>query len=224
MAVLVVEDEAGITAFLRRGLESAGFAVLSESGGRAGALAAQREDVELVILDLGLPDLPGEQVLARIRAARPALPVIVLTAKDAVADRVANLEAGADDYVVKPFSFTELLARVRARLRQPAQPSSVVLSAGGLTLDVRTRRVRVLDEHGAAGREVALSSREFALLETLLRHPGQVLSQVQLLDRVWGYDFDGASNVVETCVRHVRRKVGAERIETVRGAGYRLVA
>lgn len=224
MAVLVVEDEAGITAFLRRGLESAGFSVLSESGGRAGAQAALREDVELVVLDLGLPDLPGEQVLARIRAARPALPVIVLTAKDAVADRVANLEAGADDYVVKPFSFTELLARVRARLRQPAQPSSVVLSAGGLTLDVRTRRVRVDDDGGAGpSREVALSSREFALLETLLRHPGQVLSQVQLLDRVWGYDFDGASNVVETCVRHVRRKVGAERIETVRGAGYRLV-
>lgn len=228
VAVLVVEDEAGITAFLRRGLESAGFAVLSESGGRAGAQAALREDVELVVLDLGLPDLPGEQVLARIRAARPALPVIVLTAKDAVTDRVANLEAGADDYVVKPFSFTELLARVRARLRQPAQPSSVVLSAGGLTLDVRTRRVRVqapsADDDGGAGREVALSSREFALLETLLRHPGQVLSQVQLLDRVWGYDFDGASNVVETCVRHVRRKVGAERIETVRGAGYRLVS
>ncbi|TNM70197.1 response regulator transcription factor [Streptomyces sp. NP160] len=227
MAVLVVEDEAGITAFLRRGLESAGFTVLSESGGRAGAQAALREDVELVVLDLGLPDLPGEQVLARIRASRPALPVIVLTAKDAVSDRVANLEAGADDYVVKPFSFTELLARVRARLRQPAQPSSVVLSAGGLTLDVRTRRVRVqgpsADDAGA-GREVALSSREFALLETLLRHPGQVLSQVQLLDRVWGYDFDGASNVVETCVRHVRRKVGAERIETVRGAGYRLVS
>ncbi|MEH3077380.1 MAG: response regulator transcription factor [Quadrisphaera sp.] len=230
MAVLVVEDEAGITAFLRRGLESAGFAVLSESGGRAGALAALREDVELVVLDLGLPDLPGEQVLARIRAARPSLPVIVLTAKDGVSDRVANLEAGADDYVVKPFSFTELLARVRARLRQPAQPSSVVLSAGGLTLDVRTRRVRVHEVAEGSGdddgrsREVALSSREFALLETLLRHPGQVLSQVQLLDRVWGYDFDGASNVVETCVRHVRRKVGAERIETVRGAGYRLVA
>jgi len=225
MAVLVVEDEAGITAFLRRGLESAGFTVISESGGRAGAQSALREDVELVVLDLGLPDLPGEQVLARIRAARPALPVIVLTAKDAVSDRVANLEAGADDYVVKPFSFTELLARVRARLRQPAQPSSVVLSAGGLTLDVRTRRVRVGDAGDVAGtsREVALSSREFALLETLLRHPGQVLSQVQLLDRVWGYDFDGASNVVETCVRHVRRKVGAERIETVRGAGYRLV-
>jgi len=226
VAVLVVEDEAGITSFVRRGLESAGFTVLTESGGRAGLLAAQREDVELVVLDLGLPDLPGEQVLAGIRRVRPALPVIVLTAKDAVADRVANLEAGADDYVVKPFSFTELLARVRARLRQPAQPSAVVLAAGGLRLDVRTRRVRVEDPEGCAGggREVALSSREFALLEVLLRHPGQVLSQVQLLDRVWGYDFDGASNVVETCVRHLRRKLGAERIETVRGAGYRLVA
>jgi DNA-binding response OmpR family regulator len=161
--------------------------------------------------------LSGEEVLTRLRALRPALPVIVLTAKGAVADRVANLNAGADDYVVKPFSFSELLARLRARLRNPDQPSPVVLDAGGIRLDVRTREATV------AGREIALSSREFALLEVLLRHPGQILSQTQLLDLVWGYDFEGASNVVETYIRHLRRKIGSERIETVRRAGYRVV-
>jgi DNA-binding response OmpR family regulator len=134
-----------------------------------------------------------------------------------VADRVANLDAGANDYVVKPFSFSELLARIRVQLRRPDQPSSVVLVAGGISLDVRTRRATVADQ------QVALSSREFTLLEVLLRHAGQVLSQTQLLDQVWGYDFEGSSNVVETYVRHLRRKLGAHRIETVRGAGYRLV-
>lgn len=217
MAVLVIENEPGISDFLRRGLEAAGFAVHIETNGHQGLMAAQREDIDLVVLDLGLPGLPGEQVLVRLRTTRPALPVIVLTAKDAITDRVANLEAGADDYVVKPFSFSELLARVRARLRQPDQPSPVILTAGGIRLDLLSRRARVTD------REVALSSREFTLLEVLLRHAGQVLSQTQLLDQVWGYDFEGSSNVVETYVRHLRRKLGAERIETVRGAGYRLV-
>ncbi len=143
MAVLVIEDEPGITDFLRRGLESAGFTVAIEADGHRGLLAAQRDDIDLVVLDLGLPGLPGEQVLRRLRTTRPALPVIVLTAKDAVSDRVANLEAGADDYVVKPFSFSELLARIRARLRHSDQPSPVILSAGGIELDVRTRRARV---------------------------------------------------------------------------------
>ena len=217
MAVLVIEDEPGITNFVRRGLEAAGFTVVTEADGQLGLLTAQRDDVDLVVLDLGLPGLPGEQVLRRLRASRPALPVIVLTAKDAVRDRVQNLDAGADDYMVKPFSFSELLARIRARLRRADQPLSVVLVAGGISLDVRTRRATVDD------REIALSSREFTLLEVLLRHAGQVLSQAQLLDLVWGYDFEGASNVVETYVRHLRRKLGAQRIETVRGAGYRLV-
>jgi len=217
MAVLVIEDEPGISDFLRRGLEAAGFTVHIETDGHQGLMAAQRADIDLVVLDLGLPGLSGEQVLVRLRATRPALPVIVLTAKDSITDRVANLEAGADDYVVKPFSFSELLARVRARLRQPDQSSPVLLTAGGIRLDLLTRRARV------QAREVALSAREFSLLEVLLRHPGQVLSQTQLLDQVWGYDFDGSSNVVETYVRHLRRKLGADRIETVRGAGYRLV-
>jgi DNA-binding response OmpR family regulator len=217
MAVLVIEDEPGITNFVRRGLEAAGFTVVTETDGQLGLLTAQRDDVDLVVLDLGLPGLPGEQVLRRLRVSRPALPVIVLTAKDAVRDRVENLDAGADDYMVKPFSFSELLARIRARLRRADQPLSVVLVAGGISLDVRTRRATV------GGREIALSSREFTLLEVLLRHAGQVLSQAQLLDLVWGYDFEGASNVVETYVRHLRRKLGAQRIETIRGAGYRLV-
>ena len=217
MAILVIEDEPGIADFLRRGLEAAGFTVETEADGHLGLLAAQQDDVQLVILDLGLPGLSGEEVLTRLRMVRPALPVIVLTAKGAVTDRVANLNAGADDYVVKPFSFSELLARLRARLRNPDQPSPVVLEAGGTRLDVRTRQATV------AGREIALSSREFALLEVLLRHPGQILSQTQLLDLVWGYDFEGASNVVETYIRHLRRKIGPERIETVRRAGYRLV-
>ena len=217
MAILVIEDEPGIADFVRRGLEAAGFTVEVESDGALGLLAAQGENVQLVILDLGLPWLSGEEVLTRLRVLRPALPVIVLTAKGAVADRVANLNAGADDYVVKPFSFSELLARLRARLRNPDQPSPVVLDAGGIRLDVRTRQATV------AGREIALSSREFALLEVLLRHPGQILSQTQLLDLVWGYDFEGASNVVETYIRHLRRKIGSERIETVRRAGYRVV-
>jgi DNA-binding response OmpR family regulator len=218
MTVLVVEDEPGIVAFVRRGLEAAGYGVLDAADGTTGLALAQREDVDLVVLDLGLPGLPGEEVLLRLRRVRPDVPVIVLTAKSAVADKVANLEAGADDYVVKPFSFSELLARVRARLRATGQPSAGAVTAGTLTLDLRARSASV------DGRSVALSSREFALAEVLARHAGQVLSQAQLLDQVWGYDFDGSSNVVEVYVRHLRKKLGAERIETVRGAGYRLRA
>jgi DNA-binding response OmpR family regulator len=216
VTVLVVEDEQGIVSFLRRGLEAAGYTMLEAGDGETGLSLAQRPDVDLVVLDLGLPGLPGEEVLVRLRRVRPDLPVIVLTAKTAVADKVANLEAGADDYVVKPFSFSELLARIRARLRATDQASSTVITVGPLTVDLRAR-VATVD-----GRSVALSSREFALAEVLARHPGQVLSQAQLLDQVWGYDFDGSSNVVEVYVRHLRKKLGADRIETVRGAGYRL--
>jgi DNA-binding response OmpR family regulator len=204
--------------FLRRGLESAGYSVLDAADGPTGLALATRDDVDLVVLDLGLPGLPGEAVLVALRRARPDVPVIVLTAKDAVADKVANLEAGADDYVVKPFSFSELLARVRARLRTTGQPSASAVTVGPLSLDLRAR-VATVD-----GTSVALSAREFALAEVLARHPGQVLSQAQLLDQVWGYDFDGSSNVVEVYVRHLRKKLGADRIETVRGAGYRLRA
>lgn len=218
MAILVVEDEDGIVTFLRRGFEAAGYSMLAAGDGLTGLELSQRDDVELVVLDLGLPGMRGEEVLRRLRERRPSLPVIVLTAMDGVADRVANLDAGADDYLVKPFSFSELLARVRARLRTADQPVGSAVSAGGLQLDLRTRQAL------CEGKRITLSAREFALCEVLVRHAGQVLSQTQLLDQVWGYDFDGSSNVVEVYVRHLRRKIGAHWIETVRGAGYRLVA
>jgi DNA-binding response OmpR family regulator len=216
VAILVVEDEDGIVAFVRRGLEAAGYVVMVAEDGIDGLALALHDDVELVVLDLGLPGIPGEEVLRRLRLRRPNLPVIVLTAKDTVEDRVANLEAGADDYVVKPFSFSELLARVRARLRTNGQGRSDVLAAGDLLLDLGARSVTI------DGGVVELSAREFALLEVLVRNAGQVLSQTQLLDRVWGYDFDGSSNVVEVYVSQLRRKLGSERISTVRGSGYRL--
>jgi DNA-binding response OmpR family regulator len=216
LAILVVEDEEGIVSFVRRGLETAGYQVLSAADGIDGLTMALSPDVDLVVLDLGLPGIPGEEVLRRLRQRRPSVPVIVLTAKDAVSDRVANLDAGADDYMVKPFSVSELLARVRARLRTGGQERGDVLAAGGVVLDLGARTASV------DGRTVNLSTREFGVLEVLIRHPSQVFSQPQLLDRVWGYDFDGASNVVEVYVSQLRRKLGADRIQTVRGAGYRL--
>jgi DNA-binding response OmpR family regulator len=214
--IAVIEDESAIVRFLERGLVAEGHVVLAAADGVAGLALATRPEVELVILDLGLPRLSGDQVLARLRDRRPDVPVIILTARDGVSDRVAALDAGADDYVVKPFSLSELLARIRARLRPRDQAVAWQLAAGGVVLDVRSREATV------DGRTTPLSTREFALLEVLLRHPGQVLSQAQLLDQVWGYDFDGGSNVVETYVRHLRRKLGRDRIETVRGAGYRV--
>lgn len=217
MAILLIEDEDGIITFVRRGLEAAGHQVVVANDGLDGLSMALSSDVELVVLDLGLPGIPGEEVLRRLRQRRPTVPVIVLTAKDAVADRVANLEAGADDYVVKPFSFSELLARIRARLRNAGQTRSDTIAVGELVLDLSSRTVAV------DGSVTDLSAREFALLEMFARNPGHVLSQVQLLDRVWGYDFDGSSNVVEVYVGHLRRKIGAARIQTVRGVGYRLV-
>lgn len=217
MTILLIEDEEGIITFVRRGLEAAGHQVLVAGDGLDGLAMALATDVELVVLDLGLPGIPGEEVLRRLRQRRPTVPVIVLTAKDAVADRVANLEAGADDYVVKPFSFSELLARIRARLRNADQSRADTIAVGDLVLDLLSRTVAV------DGAVTDLSTREFALLEMFARNPGHVLSQVQLLDRVWGYDFDGSSNVVEVYVGHLRRKIGAARIQTVRGVGYRLV-
>lgn len=216
MQVLIVEDEPRIAAFVERGLKAEGFAVLTAGDGDTGYALACQDDVDLVVLDLMLPGLPGEEVLRRLRQRRPDVPVIVLTARDAVEDRVRNLNAGADDYVTKPFSFAELLARIHARLRARDQSTATELTQGSLVLDLRRRTARLRD------REVVLTAREFALLETLLRHPGQVLSQVQLMDRVWGYDFDPGSNVVEVYVGYLRRKLGKELIETVRGAGYRL--
>ncbi len=180
--------------------------------------AARSGDHDLMVLDIGLPVLDGFAVLKALRAERCTIPVVVLTARDSVTDTVAGLEGGADDYMAKPFRFEELLARVRLRLAPDrAGGELTVLTAGDLSLDLRTRRAHV------DGRTVDLSAREFALAETFLRHPGQVLAREQLLSHVWGYDFDPGSNVVDVYVRYLRKKLGADRIETVRGMGYRLV-
>mgnify|MGYP003403483762 FL=1 len=212
--ILIAEDEYHIASFLEKGLAANGFTTSVAVDGVTAAATARDADFDLMILDLGLPRRDGLEVLAEMRRRGERMPVIVLTARDAVPDRVAGLELGADDYVTKPFSFEELLARVRARLRDDRRESTM-LRVGGVSLDLRTRRADV------NGRSVELTAREFALTDTFMRHPGQVLSREQLLSHVWGYDFDPGSNVVEVYVRYLRRKLGDERIETVRGMGYR---
>jgi two-component system, OmpR family, copper resistance phosphate regulon response regulator CusR len=213
--ILIAEDEVHIASFLEKGLTANGFATSTAADGVSASALARDADYDLMILDLGLPGRDGLDVLAEMRRRGEHMPVIVLTARDAVPDRVAGLELGADDYVTKPFSFEELLARVRARLRDDRHEEATMLRVGDVTLDLRTRRVDV------DGRSVELTAREFALAETFMRHAGQVLSREQLLSHVWGYDFDPGSNVVEVYVRYLRRKVGGDRIETVRGMGYR---
>ncbi|MBD8061657.1 response regulator transcription factor [Oceanitalea stevensii] len=217
--ILIAEDEPGISSFITKGLRAAGYASTAVTTGQEALVLALAGDVQLLVLDIGLPDMDGFTVLRRLREAGSALPVIILTARTSVDDTVAGLEGGADDYMPKPFRFEELLARIRLRLRAPEQGGQTtnVRSFGDLSLDLRTRHATV------AGREVELSAREFSLAETFLSHPGQVLSREQLLDRVWGYDFDPGSNVVDVYVRYLRKKLGAERIVTVRGMGYRLV-
>jgi DNA-binding response OmpR family regulator len=215
--VLIAEDEPGIASFLRKGLEAEGFTTLVVEDGPTAAHAARDADFDLVILDLGLPGKDGHEVLAEIRRRGERMPVVILTARRGVGDTVAGLEGGADDYVTKPFRFEELLARVRARLRERGAPEPRVVEAGGVRLDLKTRKAEV------GGREVELSAREFILAETLMQHPNQVLSREQLLSRVWGYDFDPGSNVVDVYVGYLRKKLGRDLIETVRGMGYRLV-
>jgi len=215
--VLIAEDEARIASFVQKGLRAAGFAPTVVADGRAALDYAMTGEFDLMVLDLGLPVVDGFSVLRQLREARNDIPVVILTARDSVTDTVAGLEGGADDYVTKPFRFEELLARIRLRLREDRAPEAMVLRHGDLSLDLRTRRADV------NGRTVDLSAREFALAETFLRNPDQVLSREQLLSRVWGYDFDPGSNVVDVYVRYVRRVLGADRLETVRGVGYRLV-
>jgi DNA-binding response OmpR family regulator len=218
--ILIVEDEAAITDFLERGLAAEGFAVRTAADGEAGARLALEASVDLVILDRMLPRRDGLEVLAAIRAAKPALPVILLTAKGEVADRVAGLESGASDYVTKPFSFEELLARVRAQLRQAGSETATTLEAAGIRLDLLSRRA----ERGGAS--VHLADREAALLAFLMRRRGQVCSQKEILAAVWGYDHDPGTNVVQVYVGYLRRKLARPGspapIETVRSAGYRL--
>ncbi len=202
---------------MQRGLRAAGYTVEVAADGAAALAAVRAGAPDLVVLDLGLPDIDGFEVLSTMRGEGHRMPVIVLTARDEVADKVLGFERGADDYVTKPFAFEELLVRVRARLRTAGRVEVQELVHDDLRLDLRTRRVRTPD-HG----EQELSAREFALLEALMRHPGSIRSREELLDRVWGFDFDPGSNVVEVYIRYLRRKVGADRIRTVRGSGYRM--
>lgn len=217
--ILIAEDEPRIAAFVEKGLRAAGHSSIIAQTGPQALDHAGSGTFDLMILDIGLPGMDGFSVLEAVRGQGSQLPVIILTARDSVTDTVAGLEGGADDYMAKPFRFEELLARVRIRLRDQAeQKPGVVLTAGELSLDLRTRVVEV------DGRSIELSSREFALLETFMRHPRQVLSREQLLSQVWGYEFDPGSNVVDVYVRYLRNKIGSGRIATVRGAGYRLAA
>jgi two-component system copper resistance phosphate regulon response regulator CusR len=214
--ILIAEDMPLITSFLEKGLRANGFSTLVAETGPLAASMARDSDFDLLILDLGLPGLDGQEVLRQIRQRGETMPVIVLTARTGVQDTVAGLEGGADDYVTKPFEFDELLARIRVRLRDVGSTEVTILRAGDLALDLRTRRVTVGD------RSVELTAREFTLAETLMRHAGQVLSREQLLSHVWGYDFDPGSNVVDVYIRYLRKKLGPDAIETVRGMGYRL--
>ena len=213
--ILLVEDEPRIAAFVSRGLESAGYTTVVVDDGAEGLERAAAADIDLVLLDVGLPTMDGFEVLRRLRARGSNVPVIMLTARSSTRDTVEGLDAGANDYVSKPFTFEELLARVRSRLRETAAAPGVSVGHGDVMLDILARRATV------DGREVELSAREFALAEQFLRSPGRVLSREQLLSRVWGLDFDPGSNVVDVYVRYLRGKLGAHHIVTVRGAGYR---
>ena len=216
-SILIVEDESRIVAFLTKGLKASGFAPHTTSTGLEAVELALQTNFDLIILDVGLPDIDGFEVLQRLRGQGVTAPVIMLTARSSVADRVAGLEGGADDYMPKPFSFEELLARIRVRLRpEAAGADQMRLTHRDMVLDLRTRALTL------EGRTVELSAREFALAETFMRHPGQVLSREQLLSAVWGLDFDPGSNVVEVYVSYLRNKLGRDRVETVRGMGYRL--
>jgi len=218
-SILIVEDEKRISSFIEKGLASAGYAPTVVANGLDALDYVATGSFDLVVLDVGLPGIDGFEVLKRLRTRGETMPIIMLTARTSVDDTVAGLDGGANDYLPKPFKFDELVARIRLRLRETGQQVAAesVLRHGGISLDLKTRRVSV------GVRSMDLSAREFALAEEFLRHPDQVLSREQLLSRVWGFDFDPGSNVVDVYVRYLRGKIGAERIETVRGMGYRLV-
>jgi two-component system, OmpR family, copper resistance phosphate regulon response regulator CusR len=214
--ILIAEDESRIASFLEKGLRANGFTTVVASDGPQALQLASSGEFDLLILDLGLPGIDGLDVLSALRRQGESLPVVILTARDSVRDTVAGLEGGADDYIAKPFRFEELLARVRVRLRGERAPEETVLTAGDVSLDLRTRLASV------RGKTVELTAREFALADMFFRHPGQVLSREQLLSHVWGYDYDPGSNVVDVYVGYLRKKLGKERISGVRGMGYRL--
>ncbi|MGJ9422730.1 response regulator transcription factor [Aeromicrobium sp. CF3.5] len=215
--ILIVEDEERISSFVAKGLRAEGFTPTVVADGITGLDYALTGEFDLMVLDIGLPGMDGYRVLERVTVDRPALPVIVLTARDSVTDTVAALEGGAADYMAKPFRFDELVARVRLRLRGTNEPApSDDLEAGPVRLDLRRRRAYV------DGAEVDLSARELTLAEVLMRNRGLVLSREQLLSQVWGYDFDPGSNVVDVYVGYLRKKLGAGLVTTVRGLGYRV--
>jgi DNA-binding response OmpR family regulator len=216
--ILIAEDEERIASFIEKGLRANGFTTTVAGDGHQAIALARSGDFDLLILDLGLPGRDGTDVLRELREWDRQTPVVILTARDGLTDKVAGLEAGADDYVTKPFRFEELLARVRVRLRDERAPEPTMLRAAGCALDLRTRRLLVGE------RSLELTAREFALAETFFRHAGQVLSREQLLSSVWGYDYDPGSNVVDVYVGYLRKKIGEDRITTIRGMGYQLKA
>ena len=216
MKLLVVEDEERVASFLVKGLSANGYGVEWVSTGRDALRRAVDADVCMVILDLGLPDLDGLEVLESLRKRGATVPVLVLSARGRVNDRVKGLDLGADDYLAKPFAFEELLARIRANLRPRADVSAGVLRADGISVD------QVRHEATVGGRTFSLSAREFALLQAFVGHPSQVLSRQELLSMAWDMDFDPGTNLVDVYVGYLRRKLGEALIETVRGSGYRL--
>ena len=219
MHILIIEDDDRISSFLQRGLTDRGHQVSIADSGGDGLDMALDPSVELVVLDLTLPVLDGQEVLVRLRQERRSLPVLVLTARDGLDEKVRALDGGADDYLTKPFALDELLARMRALSRRSDQSAADVIELSGVRLDLHARKVE------ADGTTFELSAREFALLAYLMRHGGRVMTRTQILDAVWGFDFDPLSNVVDVYVRYLRRKIdrpGEESlIETVRGTGYR---
>ncbi|MCM1984465.1 response regulator transcription factor [Lyngbya confervoides] len=217
--ILVIEDEPRIASFVEKGLKSEGYAVTLSETAAEGINWATQLNFDLVILDLGLPDQDGLEVLQTLKGQGVKTPIIILTARDDIDDKVTGLELGADDYMTKPFSFKELLARIKVRLRisqSESHQSPSTLRVGSVVLDLKSRKAKLGDEW------IELPTREFTLAETFFRHPGQVLSRQQLLDQVWGYDYDPGSNIVDVYVGYLRKRLGNNLIETVRGAGYRL--
>lgn len=220
MRLLVVEDEPGIAYFLRQGLIEAGYALDLVTNGREALAYAEAAEYDAYVLDILLPGLNGLDLLRELRRRGDQTPALLLTARDTIDDRVAGLDAGADDYLVKPFAFAELLARVRALLRRPPLQAGALLRAGDLEMDVAHREVR------RAGKPIQLSPREYAILEYLLRHPRQTLTRTQIGEHVWNFDFYNESNVVDVYIGYLRRKLNDvgefALIQTVRGVGYRL--
>jgi two-component system response regulator MprA len=216
--ILIVEDEEQIASFLRRGLAYEGYEVETAADGESALAKARDARPDLVVLDLMLPGMDGLEVCRRLRTAHSSLPILILTARDSVSDRVQGLDAGADDYMVKPFALAELLARVRALLRRAGPGEPETLQFADLRLDTGTRQVYRSDA------KIELTSKEFDLLELFLRHPRQVLTRETIYDRVWGYDFGGESNIIEVYIRYLRQKLEAEGrtrlLFTVRGVGY----